>query len=245
MSNFAGDIMKPYSFPVIGKHSRPSFATRRRDVLTVATALILVPCLAQSQGPSSDALFWLAQVSETAIPVLSRIYKALLSTRNRAALEDAKKHLARIRRDLAAATPIRNVQTKFERWLVDYDSYTDNLTTSADDPRVLAERKRVEEQLKEEWSDLRRTCVDALQQIEILGAEMDKLDPGAMDSNVWLRYKELLRQEKNMSEFLNSPVPTDPHSIQRIRNAGLQLRHLVEMIDENAVALDQVLERAG
>jgi hypothetical protein len=61
----------------------------------------------------------------------------------------------------------------------------------------------------------------------------------------WRRFRELISNEKELTRFLDTDMPTDPHVLDRMRDTAEQRRRVVQTIDQYAADLDQAIKRAS
>jgi hypothetical protein len=90
--------------------------------------------------------------------------------------------------------------------------------------------------------------VSALQEIKLIGEELENVDTSSqegMSSAEWRRYKELISNERDVAQFLDMDMPTDPYLHNRLHEVASRLRELIRIIDANAAELDKAIRRAG
>jgi hypothetical protein len=129
---------------------------------------------------------------EVAPLVVAQIYEVLRTLPDRQFVAMAQQRLLLIRRNLADPTPMRELKTRLERWLTDYDGYIDEKQQNETDDQYSERREKVRIFLIKEWAILRVATIRALQQLESLGKELEKISPAMMSTPEWRRYKELL-----------------------------------------------------
>jgi predicted nuclease with TOPRIM domain len=146
---------------------------------------------------------------------------------------------------LTDPTSTKNLQTKLEAWLRHYDAFIDEPNRGESDQDFKTRREEVRNALEKEWSSLTNDAVSALRGIELLGEKLEKIRPGAISAPEWRRYKELLRNERNIANFLSTSMPTAPCLLARMRETVSELREVVDLIDKCAEELDQAKKRLG
>jgi hypothetical protein len=87
--------------------------------------------------------------------------------------------------------------------------------------------------------------VKALLDIKYLGDKLQTIDRNAMPSEEWRVYNKLLDDEKMVIEVINSDMPTDTYSIERLREIADKLAQIVSVIDKRAADLDNAIKKAG
>jgi hypothetical protein len=161
--------------------------------------------------------------------------KILTGIRNRA--ED-------VRRKLSDSTPERHLNVKLAEWLKRYDAWIDEKAAPGESNaafRARLERERVV--LDFEWKECNRGAVDALKEIENLGIELESIDPSAITGEEWRVYKILLGDEKMTIAVINADMPTDPTSIDRLREVAKQLEGIVTVINKNVANFNYAIEK--
>jgi hypothetical protein len=129
-------------------------------------------------------------------------------------------------------------------WLKRYDAWVDDKPASGESNvlfRARLERERAV--LQSEWKTCNRDAIDALKEIENLGIELESIDPGAISSEEWRVYKILLDDEKMVIAVINADMPTDPTSIDRLREVAKQLEGIVTDIDKGVANFNYVIEK--
>ena len=110
----------------------------------------------------------------------------------------------------------------------------------------MAFRERLERErgaLQTEWSDCNHDAIDALKEVENLGIELESIDPGAISSEEWRVYKILISDEKMVIAVINADMPTNPVSINRLREVAKQLGDIVAVIDKGVGNFDYVIKK--
>jgi hypothetical protein len=139
-----------------------------------------------------------------------------------------------VRRKLTDSTPEHHLNVKLAEWLKNYDAWAIKPNPGENDAVFKACVGRERDALQSEWKDCNRDAIDALKEIENLGIELESIDPGAISSEEWRVYKSLLDDEKMVITVINADMPTDPASIDRLREVAEQLGTIVTVIDKQA-----------
>jgi hypothetical protein len=149
-----------------------------------------------------------------------------------------------VRRKLTDSTPEHHLNVKLVEWLNRYDSWIDDKGALGESNAVFRARlERERAALQSEWKDCNRDAIDALKEIENLGIELESIDPGAISSEEWRVYKALLDDEKMVITVINADMPTDPISINRLREVAKQLEGIVTYIDKGVANFNYVIEK--
>jgi hypothetical protein len=220
----------------------------RRALLayTVAGILALGRREVQAAGMLDTAFEWFTKLVKEAAPSVEDIYRGLLRIKsNYRLLVDDKARLNEIRRKLTDPSSEKGLHTKLEVWLKRYQAFAGSRAKPGEsDAEYTARREKERQVLENDWKQLRNDALDALKSIEAMGIELQSIDADAMNGEEWRRYKELLRDEKEYSRFLDADMPTDPVLLDRMAEAAKGLNEVVEKINRYAADLDQAIKRA-
>jgi hypothetical protein len=107
--------------------------------------------------------------------------------------------------------------------------------------RARLERER--NVLQYDWKACNRDAVDALKGIENLGVELESIDPNGILPEEWHAYRMLLDNEKMLIEVVNADMPTDPASIDRIREVAGQLEGMVTAVSAGIKNFNYVIDK--
>jgi hypothetical protein len=181
------------------------------------------------------------------VPSLDEIYRGLVTLKvNYRTLVDDKERTEKIRRDLTDASSEKGLQTKLGGWLKRYDAFINEKQRAGESTQDFNARKeRERQQLEREWKQLRNDAVDALKTIKTMGEDLEKVLPESMPGPEWRRYKQLLNDEKEVTGFLDTDMPSDPAVIDRLREIDEQLKRIIQTIDKYAGELDAAIKKAG
>jgi hypothetical protein len=149
-----------------------------------------------------------------------------------------------VRRKLSDSTPEHHLNVKLAEWLKRYDAWVDDKAAPGESNTVFRARlERERNILQSEWKECNRDAIDALKEIENLGIELESIDPGAISKEEWRVYKILLGDEKMVIAVINADMPTDPTSIDRLREVAKQLEGIVTYIDKGVANFNYVIEK--
>ena len=215
--------------------------------LTASTTIAISGKHASAEGAWGEIIEWVVEVVKVLPASVEDIYRVLLNLRTHyRLLVDDRTRLQNVRRELSDPSSEKQVQTKLATWLTRYDSFINEKSRPGESAEDFAARKdREHAALAKDWKELRDAATDALKTIKLVGTELESIQPGAMSSEQWRRYKELVGDEKEFTMFLDTDMPTDPTVLARLREIQEQLAKVVQTIDQYAGELDDEIKRAG
>jgi transcription termination factor NusB len=219
---------------------------RRAFVVGVA---IMVASQAPAENASADiyteAIGWFIEVVGRLPGSVRAIFTTLRKIKfNLELLLSTKELLLDVRRKLTDPYPVNTLQTKLATWLTHYDKWVSEKPRPGESDQDFAARKERERAaLEQEWKQVRDEAAAALVIAETVGNELNSIKPDAIPVPEWRAYKDLLSNEKELARFLNTDMPTDPDSIEKLREAAEQLKQVVQIIDENQAQLDNAIHQ--
>jgi len=224
-----------------------TFSLPRRVVLAGLAASIF--CLSKGTARATgwmDAIEWLWEAVRGADYSIDRFFRQLLKVKNNSKqLADDQARAERVRRDLTTATGPKSLETKLGNWLRRYQAFVNEKPRQGEtDEDFNARKERQRAQLERDWKELRNQTVDALKTIKEMGEDLEGIQPDTMSSPEWHRYKQLLNDEKEVTNFLDTDMPTDPIVIDRLKEIDEGLKRIVTTIDQYAGELEAAKKKA-
>lgn len=214
---------------------------------SAASAASLVAGERASAEIFGKAIEWFIEAVKLLPRSLDGIYRGLLYLKGHyRLLVDDRERLRNVRRELTDATEEKSLQTKLGTWLMHYDAWVaEKPRPGESDADFAARKERERTALQREWKTVRDDAASALKTIKTIGAELDNIDPNLIPAPEWRQYRELLKDEKDLAEFLDTDMPTDPSVLDRMRETAEQLKLVVQTIDRYAGQLDEAIKKAG
>jgi hypothetical protein len=205
-------------------------------------------CLSKAIAQTKEwinAIEWLWEAVRGADDLLGTIFRKLAKVKNEAGqLVNDQARADRIRRDLTTATGPKSLETKLGNWLKHYQEFVSEKPRQGEtDQEFNARKERQRAQQESDWKELRNDTVDALKTIKEMGAYLEGIQSDAMSSPEWHRYKQLLNDEKQVANFLNTDMPTDPIIIDRLKEIDEELKRIVRTIDQYAGELEAATKK--
>ena len=214
---------------------------------STAVAVSLISGGNASAAIWDKAIEWFIDIVKVLPGSIDGIYRELISIKGHyRLLVDDRARLQNVRRELADSSSEKGLQTKLGTWLNHYDEFlADKQRPGESDEEFAARKHRDQAALEQEWKQLRDDAGEALKTVNGIGVELESIAPDAISIAEWRRFRELIKNEKDLARFLDSDMPTEPNQLSRMKDTAEQLKRVVQTIDEYAGELDQAIKKAG